>query len=97
VSWRCWSLWRCGGFHTGAGTAAKAGLGLGAPLLAAVIWGLWVAPASRRRLPDPARLVVEVVLFAAGVAALTAAGYVVVAVVFGVVVTVNIVLVRMLE
>jgi hypothetical protein len=85
------------GFHTGAGTAAKAGLGLGAPLLAAVIWGLWVAPASRRRLPDPARLVVEVVLFAAGVAALTAAGYVVVAVVFGVVVTVNIVLVRMLE
>ena len=76
---------------------AKASLGLGAPLLAAVIWGLWVAPASRRRLPDPARLVVEVVLFAAGVAALAAAGYVVVAVVFGVVVTVNIVLVRMLE
>jgi Protein of unknown function (DUF2568) len=62
-----------------------------------VLWGLWVAPASRRRLADPARLVVEVVLFAAGLAALTAAGSVLVAVVFAVVVAANIVLVRMLE
>jgi 1-acyl-sn-glycerol-3-phosphate acyltransferase len=76
---------------------AKAALGLGAPLLAAVIWGLWVAPASRRRLTDPARLVVEVLLFAAGVAALAAAGYLLVAVIFAVVVAANIILVRMLE
>jgi Protein of unknown function (DUF2568) len=85
------------GFRTGAGAATKVALGLGAPLAAAVIWGLWVAPASQRRLADPARLVVEVVLFAAGVAALAAAGYVLVAVVFAVVVAANIVLVRMLE
>jgi hypothetical protein len=85
------------GFHTGIAVAAKVALGLGAPLLAAVIWGLWVAPASRRRLTDPARLVVEVLLFAAGIAALAAAGYMLVAVVFAVVVAANVVLVRMLE
>ena len=85
------------GFHTGTGVAAKVALGLGAPLAAAVIWGLLVAPASRRRLADPARLVIEVLLFAAGVAALAAAGYILVAVIFAVVVAANIVLVRMLE
>jgi Protein of unknown function (DUF2568) len=85
------------GFHVGSGTAAKVALGRGAPLLAAVIWGLWLAPASRRRLADPARLVVEVLLFAAGAAALAAAGYVLVAVVFAAVVAANIILVRRLE
>ena len=84
------------GFHTGTGVAAKVALGVGAPLLAAVIWGLWVAPASRRRLTDPTRLVVEVVLFAAGVAALAAAGYPLVAVGFAIVVAVNITLDRVL-
>jgi hypothetical protein len=85
------------GFHTGRGLAAKLALGLGAPLLAVVAWGLWVAPASRRRLADPLRLAVEVVLFAAGVAALAAAGYLLAAVIFAVVVATNLILVRMLE
>jgi hypothetical protein len=84
------------GFRVGVGIAVKLLLGLGAPLLAAVVWGLWVAPASRRRLGDPARLVVEVRLFGAGVAALVAAGLPLVAVGFAVVVAVNMVLVRML-
>jgi Protein of unknown function (DUF2568)/Polyketide cyclase / dehydrase and lipid transport len=84
------------GFHTGTGPGAKVALGLGAPLLAAVIWGLWVAPAWRRRLTDPTRLMVEAVLFAAGVAALTAAGYPLVAAGFAIVVAVNITLDRVL-
>ena len=42
------------GFHVGSGLASDLVLGLGAPLLAAVVWGRWVAPASRRRLADPA-------------------------------------------
>jgi hypothetical protein len=56
-----------------------------------------VAPASRRQLTDPARLAVEVVLFAAGVAALAAAGLPLVAIGFAVVVAVNLILVRVLE
>ena len=61
---------------------AAAALVLGAPLkvllavLAAVagaaVWGTWVAPASGRRLRDPARLGVELVLFAAAAGALLA-------------------------
>jgi hypothetical protein len=34
------------------------------PLVAAALWGLFVAPRARRRLPEPARLIVEIVLFA---------------------------------
>ncbi len=84
------------GFSAGSGLATDLVLGLGAPLLAAVIWGLWVAPASRRRLPDPARLLVEVLLFAAGVVALAVAGYPMVAAGFAAVVAVNIALDRVL-
>ena len=36
---------------------------LGAPLLAAAVWGVWVAPNSKRRLPDPQRLVPEALVF----------------------------------
>ena len=84
------------GFHVGSGLAGDLVLGLGAPLLAAVVWGLWVAPASRRRLADPARLLVEVLLFAAGVVALAVAGFPLVAVGFAAVVAVNIILDRVL-
>lgn len=84
------------GFHAGSGLATDLVLGLGAPLLAAVVWGLWVAPASRRRLADPVRLLVEVLLFAAGVAALAVAGFPLVAVGFAAVVAVNIFLDRVL-
>ena len=84
------------GFHAGSGLAGDLVLGLGAPLLAAVVWGLWVAPASRRRLTDPARLVVEVLLFAAGVVALAVAGFPLVAAGFAIVVAVNIILDRVL-
>lgn len=84
------------GVHAGSGLASDLVLGLGAPLLAAVIWGLWVAPASRRRLADPARLLVEALLFAAGVVALAVAGFLLVAVGFAAVVAVNIILDRVL-
>jgi hypothetical protein len=84
------------GVHAGSGLASELVLGLGAPLLAAVVWGLWVAPASRRRLTDPARLVVEVLLFAAGVVALVVAGFPLVAVGFAVVVAGNMALDRVL-
>lgn len=77
------------GFQTGVGLPARLGLGLGAPLLAAVVWGVFVAPASRRRVPLPWRLFLEAVLFGAAVAGLAAAGQPALAVVFGLVVVVN--------
>ena len=54
----------------------------GAPLAAAVVWGLWIAPKASRRLHDPARLVVELVLFGAAGAALAAADHPLAAAVF---------------
>ena len=47
-----------------------------AALSACAVWGLWVAPKSPRRLADPARAGVELVVFGAAVAALCVAGHV---------------------
>jgi hypothetical protein len=59
-------------------------LGVGAPLLAAVVWGAWVAPKARWPVPMPVRVVIELVLFGAAVGGLTVAGQPVLAVVLGV-------------
>ncbi len=59
-------------------------LGIGAPLLAAGIWGALVAPKAKWPLPPPARVVVEVLLFAVAVGALAAARQPMLAVVVGV-------------
>jgi hypothetical protein len=55
-------------------------LGLGAPAIVIVVWALFVAPKASRRLPDPQRLAVEVVVFGAGVLAFLAAGQILLAV-----------------
>lgn len=44
------------------------------PLAAAAVWGLFVAPRARRRLPEPARFVVEFALFAGTGVALALTG-----------------------
>ena len=49
-------------------------LGLGLPAIVIAIWGAFVAPRAVRRLADPARLVLELVLFALGMGALAAVG-----------------------
>jgi hypothetical protein len=49
-------------------------LGVLAPASAAAIWGLVIAPRARRRLAEPARFLVEFVLFALAGTALAASG-----------------------
>ena len=49
-------------------------LAVALPLLAAAVWGFWVAPRAGRRLADPLRLGVEVVLFGAAGVLLLAGG-----------------------
>ena len=53
------------GFTAGAGPVGKALLGLGAPILAAVAWGIFVAPKAVRPLQDPGKLFVELLVFGA--------------------------------
>jgi hypothetical protein len=79
------------GFHEFDGAVAVLA-GLGAPIAIAAVWGVWMAPRSDRRVADPARLVLEVVIFGSGVAALAAAGPTSPAVVLGAMVVLHLVL-----
>jgi hypothetical protein len=58
-------------------------LGLGLPLVAAVVWGRFVAPKASHPTTDPQRLLLELLVFGSGVVALAAAGEGTLAVVFG--------------
>ena len=57
------------------GFSENIALGVAAPLTAAVVWGLWIAPKAKRRLRDPVRLALELILFGAAGAALAVAGH----------------------
>ena len=70
------------GFTTGSGATPWL-LGLGAPLAAAIFWGLFVAPKARFPVSASARVDLGLVVFGLATAALVAAGATVVAVVFG--------------
>jgi hypothetical protein len=58
------------------------GIIIGAAVIA--VWGAWVAPKAQRRLPDPARLLVELVIFALATVAFFEVGQSALAVVFAV-------------
>jgi hypothetical protein len=77
------------GVHAGPGTPAKVALGIGAPLLAAVLWGLFAAPRARFKVPLPAVLAVKALFFAAAATALWATGHPVLAAAFAIVVVAN--------
>jgi Protein of unknown function (DUF2568) len=73
------------GFETADGVLGWV-LGLGAPLLMAVVWGTFMSPKASHRVDDPVRILAEIAIFGAAVAALAVAGQIVLAVVFGVLV-----------
>lgn len=60
------------GAQIGPGPLGKVALGLGAPLLLAVVWGTFMSPKARVPLPTTAHLLAESALFGLGVAALAA-------------------------
>ena len=81
------------GFHVGNGTIAKVVLGIGAPVLIAVVWGTFMSPQARVRLSRPLHLAMEVVLFGLGTAALLVTGHPWLALIFAVAAVVNRVLI----
>jgi len=80
------------GYHVGSGPVSRVVLAIAMPLAMAAVWGAVVAPRAWRRASDPARLVVELGIFAAATAALAASAGSVLASGFAVVVAVNIAL-----
>jgi hypothetical protein len=59
-------------------------LGLVAGVVVILLWAVWVAPKSARRLADPARIVLELVIFGTAAAAFASVGQTVLAIVFAV-------------
>lgn len=82
------------GVRTGGGPVAKAALGVGTPLLAAVLWGLFAAPRAPVSLPL-LRLGVQLAVFGSAGAALYATGHRVLAAAFVLLVAINGVLLRL--
>ena len=77
------------GFKTGSGIAAKIGLGIGAPLVIAVVWAIFVSPRAPVHLSLPLSLLLQVLIFGLAAAALAAAGHSTLGWVFVAVVVVN--------
>jgi hypothetical protein len=84
------------GVTVGDGLLQQVSLAVGAVVLLAGVWGLFVAPKAGRRLGDPLRLVVELVVFGVAVGALVSVGQVLVGLGFGLLVVVSEVLVVVL-
>jgi hypothetical protein len=77
------------GFKTGSGIAAKIGLGIGAPLVIAVVWAIFVSPRAPVHLSLPLSLLLQVLIFGLAAAALAVAGHGTLGWVFVAVVVIN--------
>lgn len=77
------------GFKTGSTTAVKYILGLGGPLITIVVWGTFGSPSASIPLVGWPFLILEIVIFGLGVAALYAVNLPKLAVVFGGVIILN--------
>jgi hypothetical protein len=82
------------GFSVGGGPVAKAVLGIGAPVCAAVLWGLFAAPRAPVSVPllKPGT---KLLVFGSATLALYATGHRTLAVVYAIVVVANTVMVRL--
>ena len=63
------------GWQTSANLWTRLLVAIALPLVAAVVWGQWVAPKARRPLPDPLRLVPEWLVFGGATVALAVTGH----------------------
>jgi Protein of unknown function (DUF2568) len=64
-----------GGWHVPGPAWVRVLGAIALPLLAAVVWGQWVAPKARHPIPDPQRLVPEWVVFGGATVALAVTGH----------------------
>jgi hypothetical protein len=89
-------IWALAGFALWGATVASGPaavvLAIAAPAAMAAVWGVLAAPRSKRRLAAPARIPLELGVFALAVVAFIAARSTAVAIVFGALAAVNAVL-----
>ena len=77
------------GFKTGSRMAAKVGLGIGAPLVAAFVWGVFLSPRAAIALPGFLVLVLQALVFRSAAAGLVVTGHRTLAFVFVAVAVIN--------
>ncbi|MBA3870738.1 MAG: YrdB family protein [Anaerolineae bacterium] len=77
------------GFTAGSSNLVHWVLGVGVPLVAIVIWSIYNAPMSKRRLPRTPRTMLEVLMFSLGALMLALAGQTQWAIVFVVLIVIN--------
>jgi hypothetical protein len=77
------------GFHTGQTIFARIALGLGAPILAAIFWGLFMAPKAVRPVSGQMHLALAILIFGVAALALASAGQRPLAYVFIIVFAIN--------
>lgn len=77
------------GFKTDGGTFTNLLLGIGAPILFAVVWGTFLAPKSSMRLDEPWLFLLELVIFVFAGWALYSTGKVSLAISFGAIYILN--------
>jgi Protein of unknown function (DUF2568) len=80
------------GFILDQGWPIRILVGLGVPLLAAAVWGVFLAPRASMRLPPLLHSILEIVIFGLAIAALYAAGQPQLALLFGLVYAINAIL-----
>lgn len=61
------------GFSTGQSWLSRVGFGLGAPILVAVIWGIFLSPRAAVPLTNPLKFILEIIVFGGAIGALVAA------------------------
>ena len=64
-----------GGWHMPGATWLRVLAAIAFPVLAAIVWGRWVAPKASHPIPDPLRLIPEWVVFGGATAALATTGH----------------------
>lgn len=82
------------GFHVSNGIFLKIVLGIGTPLLAAFIWGTFGAPQAPYLLTGGAYLLLEIAIFGLAVVALYTAGKQSMAITYGIITIINLVLMK---
>lgn len=80
------------GFTTGIGLPMQLLLGIGTPVLAAVVWGIFMAPKAVRPIHPPLHQIAELVIFGLAFVALYLAGQTTLTILFAVVYGINSVL-----
>ena len=89
-----YSYW---GFHMNKGWFINTVLGIGTPLLVAIFWGTFVAPKATFPVTIPIRILLQIIVFGLSTTALFMAGKGKLAIVFGVVVLIEMILMYSIE